>query len=81
MGLITALPVSFLIVRRGCNLDEVVYLSHEVLRTGSALDFGDLGITQWVMFGRGASCKRGIRLLHGYLTHTNGKWFYAVFLL
>lgn len=44
MGLITAVPVSFLIVRRGRNLDGVVYLSHEVLRTGSALDFGDLGI-------------------------------------
>lgn len=44
MGLIIAVPVSFLIVRRGRNLDGVVYLSHEVLRTGSALNFGDLGI-------------------------------------
>lgn len=44
MGLITAVPVAFLIVRRGRNLDEVAHLSHEVLTTGSALDFGDLGI-------------------------------------
>lgn len=48
MCLITAVPVSFLIVRRGRNLDEVVYLSHDVLRTRSALDFGDLGIFAYI---------------------------------
>lgn len=48
MCLITGVPVSFLTVRRGHNLDEVVYLSHEVLRTGSALDFGDLGMFAYI---------------------------------
>lgn len=48
MCLITAVPVSLLIVRRGRNLDEVVYLSDDVPRTRSALDFGDLEIFAYI---------------------------------